>query len=140
MIKPAHNAVVLDTDVCSFLFKKNRHGQKYLPHLTDKTLCLAFQSVAELYYGIELAGWSEARKLRLREWLRRFVILPYDNQVALAWARLRVERRQQPISAQDAWIAACALRYGCPLITHNASYYRSISNLTIITEPDFPPG
>jgi tRNA(fMet)-specific endonuclease VapC len=48
----------------------------------------------------------------------------------------RAERKHTPISPQDAWIAACAIRHNCPLITHNASDYANISGLTIITEPD----
>lgn len=85
-----------------------------------------------------MAGWGEARRSLLRNWLRRFAVLPYDDEVAHLWAHIRVERRRQPISAQDAWIAACSLRYKCPLITHNAADYAGIAGLAIITEPDFP--
>ncbi len=37
-------------------------------------------------------------------------------------------------AAQDAWVAACALRHGYPLITHNAVDYAGVSGLTMISE------
>lgn len=129
-------AVVLDTDVCSFLFKRNSRAERYRPHLQNKQLCLSFQTVAELYQGAEQAGWSAERLARLEEWLRQFVVLPYDNAIVRLWAHLRVERQHQPIAPQDAWVAACAIHYGLPLVTHNASDYFGITDLTIITEPD----
>jgi predicted nucleic acid-binding protein len=54
----------------------------------------------------------------------------------VAGARIRAERRRQerPISAEDAWIAACALRHTCPLITHNAGDYTHITHLIVLTE------
>ncbi len=126
--------VVLDTDVCSFLFKKDTRGERYRVHLVNQTLCLSFQTVAELYAWAELRNWGASRRAQLEQWLRNFVVLPYDNDTARAWARIQVERRQKPIGAADAWIAACAVRHDCSLITHNASDYTSISRLAIITE------
>ncbi len=34
----------------------------------------------------------------------------------------------------DAWIAATALLYGAPLVTHNRSDYLGVPELTIISE------
>lgn len=42
-------AVVVDTDVISFLLKDDTRVQAYRPHLQDKTLVLSFMTVAELY-------------------------------------------------------------------------------------------
>jgi predicted nucleic acid-binding protein len=51
------------------------------------------------------------------------------------WAEVRAYRRSvgRPVSAQDAWIAAAALRYQIPLITHNAKDFEKIETLKIIT-------
>ncbi len=131
------NYVLLDTDVFSFLFKHSPWGERYLPHLTGKTLCLSFQTVAELYYWAEKQRWGTARHERLHAWMRAYVVIPYDDAIALAWARIKTQREAQgrPISAQDAWIAACAVRYDCPLVTHNAKDYAGILKLRLITEP-----
>jgi predicted nucleic acid-binding protein len=127
---------ILDTDVCSFLFKRDTRAEGYRSHLVGKTLCLSFQTVAELYQWAEINNWGTARRARLDRWLTHFVILPYDNETAQVWARIRSSRRRQgrPISTADAWIAACALRYNCSLITHNAAAYQHIDQLTVITE------
>ena len=68
--------------------------------------------------------------------LHRYTILPVDLEVCRAWAAVRLSRsaRGQPISPQDAWIAATALRYRLPLVTHNPDDYQHIAGLTIITE------
>ena len=130
--------VVLDTDVCSFLFKGDSRAERYLRYLEGKTPCLSFQTVAELYQWSEIRNWGEERRARLEEWLRSFVVLPYDNEMARAWARIRTERQRRGhrISAQDAWIAACALRYSYPLLSHNVADYADITGLTLFTESD----
>lgn len=39
-----------------------------------------------------------------------------------------------PISAADAWIAATALLYGVPLVTHNRKDFEGIDGLVVISE------
>jgi predicted nucleic acid-binding protein len=46
--------VVMDTDVWSFVFKGDTRAQRYLPYLADKTVCVSFQTVAELYQWAEI--------------------------------------------------------------------------------------
>jgi len=41
-------AVLLDTDVFSFVFKRDSRAARFEPHLTGSQACLSFQSVAEL--------------------------------------------------------------------------------------------
>ena len=131
---------MLDTDVCSFLFRQDSRAEAYRSHLEGRILALSFMSVAELYQWAYLHNWGETRLARLEKWLRHFVILPFDNELCRWWAQVRVERQRRghPISAQDAWIAACALRYKCALITHNAADYAGIPGLTVISEPTAP--
>jgi predicted nucleic acid-binding protein len=38
------------------------------------------------------------------------------------------------LSANDAWIAACAVRHGIPLLTHNIRHFTHIPSLTVISE------
>jgi predicted nucleic acid-binding protein len=64
------------------------------------------------------------------------VVIPYDHEIARCYGRLVVERKRggNPISLNDAWIAACTVRPGIPLITHNARHFIGINGLSIITE------
>ena len=128
--------IVLDTDVWSFVLKRDSRAERYRSHLEGNTPCVSFQTLAELYQWAEMADWGGSRRKRLQEWLGNFQVLGYDNATALIWARIRAERnrRGRPLSAQDAWVAACALRHLCPLDTNNASDYLDIEELDIISE------
>ena len=44
------------------------------------------------------------------------------------------QRSGKPIASNDAWIAACAVRHGVSLITHNAKAFQDIAGLQTITE------
>ena len=130
------SAVVIDTDVWSFLFKHDTRAELYRTHLEQNVPCVSFQTVAELYQWSEKSGWGGKRRAQLATWLTRFVVLTYDDETARIWAYIRTERERdgRPLAAQDAWIAACALRYNYPLITHNASDYAGINNLVLVSE------
>lgn len=129
------NAVVLDTDVWSFLFKRDTRAEYYRQHLEGNVLSIAFQTVAELYQWAEINAWGARRRQKLGMWLRRFQVLGYDDETALIWAKIRAARMKegQPLSAQDAWVSACALRHGYPLLTHNSADYVGIDGLVIVT-------
>lgn len=128
--------VVLDTDVWSFVFKRDSRAERYRVHLEGNVLYVSFQTVAELYQWAETANWGEKRRAKLQEWLRRFEVLGYDDATAQIWARIRAERDRQghSIAAQDAWVAACALRHGYPLVTHNATDHEEVTDLIMISQ------
>ena len=123
-------------DVWSFLFKRDSRAELYRTHLEGHVLCLSFQTVAELYQWAAVANWGSTRRAKLHAWLEKFEVLGYDDITAQLWARIRAGRSRQglPLAAQDAWVAACALRHGYPLVTHNAEDYRGVEELAVITE------
>jgi tRNA(fMet)-specific endonuclease VapC len=129
-------ALVIDTDVVSFLLKDDTRARLYRPHLEGKTLALSFVTVAELHQWAYVRNWGERRLVRLEEQLHRYVIVPFDNELCKQWARICVQQRRlgQPISVQDAWIAATALRHRCPLVTHNRDDFAGIAGLAVISE------
>jgi tRNA(fMet)-specific endonuclease VapC len=129
-------SVIVDTDVVSFLLKGDTRAQLYRHHLQNKTLALSFMTVAELYQWAYARRWGERKVTRLEEQLRRYVIVPFDNELCKQWATICVARRRlgRPISVQDAWVAAAALRHGCPLVTHNAQDFAGIAGLEVVSE------
>ena len=128
--------LIVDTDVVSFLLKDDTRAHLCRPHLQDNTLALSFMTVAELYQWAYVRNWGERRLARLEEQLHRYVIVPFDNELCKQWASICVQRQRlgRPISAQDAWIAATALRHSCPLVTHNRNDFSDIAGLEVISE------
>ena len=128
--------VIVDTDVASFLFKGDTRAQAYRQHLQGRTPALSFMTVAELYQWAYSRDWGNQKLARLEDHLHAYVIVPYDGELCKRWALICVERQRlgKPISVQDAWIAATALRHECPLVTHNRDDFANIAGLTVISE------
>ncbi len=127
--------VVVDTDVVSFLFKRHSFAFQYLVDLANRTPLISFMTVAELDRWVLQARWSEARRERLREYLKPFAVLPYDHALCTKWAEVTVaaQSRGLRIDCADAWIAATAMLYDAPLITHNNSNYLGVPGLSLIS-------
>jgi len=129
--------VLLDTDVFSFLFKRDTRAERYAALLKDRSPCLCFMSVAEIKRWAIQRRWGSPRREALAAALRHCVILPFDAALTDLWAEIAAHRasRGKPIECGDCWIAATAVRHGISLITHNASHYADIPRLTVVTRP-----
>lgn len=131
--------VLLDTSVVSLLHPKKKDSRlraRYDPDMKDKTLALSFQSVAELWDWAENNHWGEANRKRLDAFVRRFLIIPYDFELAKVWARVMSASRKEArrFEAGDCWIAATAVHREIPLLTHDADFVnRSIPGLRVIS-------
>jgi tRNA(fMet)-specific endonuclease VapC len=129
-------AAVADTDVVSLVFRGDTRGDLYRPHLDGHQVTLSFMTVAELRRWALERGWGERRRIELEEYLRRFSVYHSNGDLCDWWAAAMVGARQagRRIEVADAWIAATALLYGVPLITHNPGDYAGVEGLQIITE------
>jgi len=98
-------------------------------------LAISLTTLAEIEYGMEAKNWGAARRDLMRRYLARFTFLLPDAETARTWARIKngCDKKGRPITFADGWIAAAALQLNVPLITHNASDYRAVENLTILT-------
>ena len=128
--------IILDTNIVSYLMRGGREAEAYAPHVQGKLLAIAFITVGEMYFGAENKNWGENKRRELETTLRNFVVIPYDHEIARCYGRLMGERKRtgRPIAPNDAWIAACTVRHGVPLVTHNAKDFEGITALTVITE------
>jgi tRNA(fMet)-specific endonuclease VapC len=123
--------LLLDTNIVSYQMRGHTLAHAYRPILAGHVLAVSFMTVAELYEGARRAAWGASRLGALEAALRRYVVLPFDIDVCRRWADVRVARRLQPISVDDAWIAATALAHGIPLVTHNPVDFRDIPGLSV---------
>ena len=128
--------IILDTNIVSYLMKGGPLAEAYGPHVKGRLLAIAFITVGELYYGAEKGNWGEKKRKKLETTLRNFVVIPYDNEIARCYGRLVAEQQRigNSMATNDAWIAACAVRHGVPLVTHNARHFKDLISLKIITE------
>jgi tRNA(fMet)-specific endonuclease VapC len=129
--------VLLDTDVVSFLFKGDSRATAYAPLLVGNRLALSFMTVAELFQWAAVRKWGARRVGQLEQALTAYLIIPSDIELCRTWGVVRASRASagHPISPQDAWIAATALRHSLALITHNASDYQGIAHLAVQSVP-----
>ncbi|NOQ36360.1 MAG: type II toxin-antitoxin system VapC family toxin, partial [Methylococcaceae bacterium] len=73
------NAILLDTDVVSYLFKRDSRAEKYNDILKNKQLFVSFMTVAELYQWAAIHHWGISRISQLESYLHeRYSILPFD--------------------------------------------------------------
>lgn len=137
------DAVLLDTDVFSYLLRGDPRSDPYKPHVEGKTIAIAFVTVGELYAGALKRKWGREQIERFETRLKAAVIVPYDIEVCRKYAELVNLKTEsgsaRTIPANDRWIAACALRHSLPLVTNNRKHFKGIPGLRLISEAPITP-
>jgi len=128
------DALVLDTNIVSYLMKGHRLASPYRRHLEGRTLAISFMTVAELHEGAYRRNWGKSKMASLASELKKYLVIPYTPKACELWGKIRDERKHRTIAVDDAWIAATALAHDCPLATHNPKDFADISGLDVITE------
>ncbi|MDG4818920.1 type II toxin-antitoxin system VapC family toxin [Micromonospora sp. WMMD956] len=128
--------VLVDTDAFSIIW------QGVDDHLAQQLIgsmpILSFATVAELHYGAAKAGWGDRRVLALDEAVRRYVVAPYDQELARLWGRLKAQAQSaghalgQTAQTNDLWICATAIRYEAPLLTLNRRHFDGFPGLVVL--------
>ncbi len=123
--------LLLDTNVVSFLLKKDTRAGQFEPLLSGKMLALSFMSEAELFRWSIERKWGDKQIQRLASALRRYLVLPYDQEIGWSWAGItaRCAGHGKTIGPSDAWIAATACRHDMPLLTHNVKHFENAEKL-----------
>lgn len=132
------DVVLLDTTVTGLLHPKKKtsdHRLFYEPHMKGKTLALSFQSVAELHEWAENSNWGQAERQRLEAFIQRFLVIPYDYELAKTWAMvMNISRKEgRRFDSGDCWIAATAVYRRLTLLTHDGDFVgHAIAGLHVI--------
>lgn len=126
--------LIVDTDIFSYWFKNNTHGEIYRQYAVGSKMALTFATVGELYYWAYIKKWGPDNINNLERAISEYMILPYDYFVSQQYAKARVqqERKGEAIGYTDYWIAACALSYDCPIITNNYSHFSRIKGIKLL--------
>lgn len=89
-------------------------------------LAISVITIGELRAGVLAAKDLRTRERRLGTLTSALALhpLPVDDNVAEAWARLRVLLRDagQRMPVNDSWIAATAIAHGVPVVTQDDDY------------------
>ena len=125
--------LLLDTNVVSYLLKGDTRAVAYAPLLEGNRLAISFMTVAELFEWAAVRRWGQPRQTQLEQALTNYVVIPVDIALCRTWGRLRAQQRVAgaTIAPQDAWIAATALHYSLPLVTHNPGDFQPINGLDV---------
>ena len=127
--------IVVDTDVVSFQFKSHPIGRRYDLDLAGCVALISFMTVAELEWWAIQYRWGEYRLHWLHLYLKKFTVVPSSPDLCRKWAEAMAAAQAagRRIECADAWIAAAALLYGVPLVTHNRNDYLGVPGLTVIS-------
>lgn len=127
--------LVVDTDVVSFILRRDSRDALYLPHLRGVPAIVSFQTVAELYLWARARNWGSGRRARLDRDLMEFTVQYADDRLCSLWAQVRDSSRRigHALAAADAWQAATALYHDVPLLTHNRRDFARVPGLTVLS-------
>jgi predicted nucleic acid-binding protein len=125
---------LVDTDVISEVRKRDKANAGVRDFFgkasrNNIALFLSAITIGELRQGLENIRHrgDSAQSARLERWLDRLTvdyadaILPFDQEAAQIWGRLRAPHPENPLDKQ---IAATALIHDLTVVTRNADHFR----------------
>ncbi len=128
------NAIVLDTDVLSFMLRGASEFANFEELLEDKKIVLSFATVLEIEFWF---ASDEKRHQFLATWkecLAKYEVYHSSTSLihrAVSIAIYLVEKTSVKPRTHwsDIWIAATALELGIPLVTNNVKDFKKFETL-----------
>jgi tRNA(fMet)-specific endonuclease VapC len=122
---------VLDSDHCIALLLGQLDLRSHSP--ADEPLAVTAVSVGELMHGVYKSGQVQENLARLSVLLASLVVLPYDEQAARRFGRLKaeLERAGQRLSDLDLQIASVVIAHRAALVTRNRRHFDRIPDLVL---------
>ena len=129
------SVLLIDTNVVSILFNRQHPLRNAcLGAVTGHQLVISFMTRAELLLWPIANNRGASRRTAREQHTVLYLTLYPDERTCAIWATIVDGRRRlgQPIQTADAWIAAAARQWGCPLVTTDFRDYAAIDNLDLI--------
>ena len=129
------SAILVDTDVVGLLFSNHEESERYASEIAGQVALISFQSVGEIERWTVERSWPPERCAYMHMYLERYTLIPSSPDLCRRWAEVKAagEEMGHPVTYGNAWIAATALLYRVPLLTHNAERYRGIPALQTVS-------
>ncbi|HKT15279.1 MAG TPA: type II toxin-antitoxin system VapC family toxin [Allosphingosinicella sp.] len=118
-------AYILDTNVASHIIKGDRPElQSRLIAVPMEDIAISAVTEAELFYGLAKRGYPSSLTERVRQFLLRVEVLPWDHDVTRAYGDLRAKCESIGVilSPLDMMIAAHAVATGATLVTRDRAF------------------
>ncbi len=125
---------LLDTDICIYIIKKKPEQViKRLVRHDISNISISAITLSELEYGAQKSTNKERNQLALSEFLSPITILPYDDNVAQSYGKVRafLEKEGIVIGPLDMLIGAHALACKAILVTNNNREFDRIPGLKV---------
>ena len=125
---------MLDTNICIYIIKaKPKKVLDKFQTLGMGDVCISSITLAELQYGVEKSKYKERNKLALAAFLSSIEILPFSDNAAAEYGKIRanLEKQGNIIGAYDLMIGAHALSENITLVTNNTREFKRIENLSL---------
>ncbi len=136
----ASQYVVVDTNIIVYLITGSPAAATFGPYLIGKIGLVSFQTVGELRLIGRRRGWGAKKMHELDERLQQMVVIDATDQITDRWAQLMHDQTTagSEIQPSDAWIAATAFVYRCPVLTNDRKDFERIANLPLLppVEPE----
>ena len=125
---------MLDTNTASYIIKGEPEViRERLQSVPMASVCLSAITEAELLRGVAKKPEAKRLPIAVKEFLLRVEILPWDSDVAKAYAPLRTvcENEGKPLGTMDMLIAAHSVAVKAILITNDKAFYHVEHHLAL---------
>lgn len=125
---------LLDTNVLSDFARGDQVLMARLRQEVPSQLSVSVITEMEVEYGLSRnPGLSPRVREAMRTLLNTITVLSFEREDARVAAQLRASLNSKgtPIGAYDLLLAACALRRGLKIVTHNAREFARVGGLGI---------
>ena len=87
-------AVVLDTDIISYLHKQDSRAELYRPHLSNFPYAISFMTITEMRRWMLEHNWGTTKREKLEEYLSSFLIIFADDDLCSVWADVNISAKK----------------------------------------------
>ena len=124
---------LLDSDICIYLMKRKSPRLLARADRLAPVCAISFIVYGELRFGAASSKHGAAAAAHLAALLEAIHVLPLPLEAAARYGEIRadLERRGQPIGANDTWIAAHALAANLTLVTNNEREFKRVAGLRV---------
>jgi tRNA(fMet)-specific endonuclease VapC len=126
---------LLDTNTCVDYLRWGTSSRitRHLAHTSAEDVALCSVVRAELVFGALRSRDAAANLAKVGEFVSRFLSLPFDDDAAEAYGRIRTDlaNRGLMIGPNDLLIASIARAHDLTLVTHNGDEFGRVPALRL---------